>query len=452
MSRRLRTGVSGLVAPHAGVTPAQAENFRALYLEAAWWGLALGLYQSYLSVFATRLGASNFWIGMLSAGPALVNIFWLIPAARVVSRQQRQMPLINWSGFVWRLFILFQLLASWLVLTHPGEALVLLVVAEAIPGGLINLAYTAALPDAVGLRMIGPVTSMRDAIRSVCKTAGTLISIPILARVAFPLNYQVSFALAFATSQLGTLAMSRMRLPDRLPVPRRAAASPWASLSRKVVAAAWREQPAYSWFLVAAVVFHWGMYMGIPLFPIVWVRELQLSDAWIGTMSTVFNLAGIGAALAAPRLLAAWGSAGLLVVSGVALCLYPLGTALARSPLPLLPISVLGGVFSSLLNIGLFSRLIETAPADNRVGHAGLYNAVINVAIFAAPMASTTLASRWGLAPVLFAATGVRIVGGLLFGLSRGGAPADEAPAGPGADGEESPATIGSRAAEGATQ
>ena len=64
----------------------ERRNAHNFFLDAGWWAVALGTYQSYLSVFAARLGASNFWIGLLSSGPALVNVFWLVPAGWLVAR------------------------------------------------------------------------------------------------------------------------------------------------------------------------------------------------------------------------------------------------------------------------------------------------------------------------------------------------------------------------------
>ena len=183
---------------------------------------------------------------------------------------------------------------------------------------------------------------------------------------------------------------------------------------------AWQGQPAYSWFVLAAFVFHWGLYTAIPLFPIYWVRELHLSDAWVGVLSLCMSATSVAGALVAPALMRRWGHRRLLIYAAPVLALYPLGTALSRSPYPLLLATTVGGFVSALMGVSFFNRLIEVVPPARRASYVGLHSAIINVAVFAAPLVSTTLAGPLGVGTMLFVAGGVRVLGGLLFALSRG--------------------------------
>src|SRR6185503_20752537 len=65
------------------ITPmAQAANFSHLYWDVAWYGVTFGSTLSFLAVFAARLDAAGWQIGLLSAGPALVNALVTLPAGR----------------------------------------------------------------------------------------------------------------------------------------------------------------------------------------------------------------------------------------------------------------------------------------------------------------------------------------------------------------------------------
>ena len=70
---------------------------RHLYGDMAWFGLLAGTTAAFLNVYAARLGANAFQIGLLTAGPAAVNLIFTLPAGRWL--QQR--PIGNsvfWSA------------------------------------------------------------------------------------------------------------------------------------------------------------------------------------------------------------------------------------------------------------------------------------------------------------------------------------------------------------------
>ena len=57
-------------------------NFAHLYFDIAWFGVLSGTAVNFLNVYATRLGATGFQIGLLAAMAAVVNLFLAIPAGR----------------------------------------------------------------------------------------------------------------------------------------------------------------------------------------------------------------------------------------------------------------------------------------------------------------------------------------------------------------------------------
>ena len=61
-------------------------NFLHLYLDIAWWGLLNGSVLVFLNIYASRLGASTFQLGLLTASPALVNLLLTFPAGTLTSK------------------------------------------------------------------------------------------------------------------------------------------------------------------------------------------------------------------------------------------------------------------------------------------------------------------------------------------------------------------------------
>ncbi len=84
------------------IPPDLRNNFRRLYADIFWFGVLSGSTMAFVSIYAARLGATGLQIGLLTAGPALVNLLFSLPAGRWLEGQ----PLIRasfWSALLHRL-------------------------------------------------------------------------------------------------------------------------------------------------------------------------------------------------------------------------------------------------------------------------------------------------------------------------------------------------------------
>lgn len=57
-----------------GVPASLRRNFLHLYADIAWFGVLNGSALAFVAVFATRLGATGWQLGLLSAAPGLVTM------------------------------------------------------------------------------------------------------------------------------------------------------------------------------------------------------------------------------------------------------------------------------------------------------------------------------------------------------------------------------------------
>jgi hypothetical protein len=57
-------------------------NLRQLYWDVFYFGILAGSTLAFQSIYAARLGASGFQIGLLSAGPAIVGLIFTLPSGR----------------------------------------------------------------------------------------------------------------------------------------------------------------------------------------------------------------------------------------------------------------------------------------------------------------------------------------------------------------------------------
>ena len=187
--------------PDAALTPAQTEaNIRRLVWEIGWFGVAWGAIMNYLQVYEVRLGASSLLVGAITYGPALVSIFWQLPAAGLITRKGHRMRWVIGAGFFYRLMFLLLALIPFFMLQGRAQATAGVWVLQAIPATVSNIAFLSMMSDAIPASRIIQVVGWRMAAFGVANTATTLLGGVLLERVRFPLNFQLLFLIGFAAS------------------------------------------------------------------------------------------------------------------------------------------------------------------------------------------------------------------------------------------------------------
>ena len=63
-------------------------NFFHLYFDIGWFGLLSGSTVNFLSIYATRVGATAFQIGLIGAMSAVVSLCLAIPVGRWLQTQK----------------------------------------------------------------------------------------------------------------------------------------------------------------------------------------------------------------------------------------------------------------------------------------------------------------------------------------------------------------------------
>jgi MFS family permease len=192
----------------------EGSNIRNLYTETAWFGILSGLADTFVSVFALRLGATTAQVGWLTALPALINVVWLIPAARIIERQRRCLPIILLTGFLQRLGYLAMALMPFLAATGRVEALIVINTIIMVPTAIINTAITSLLPDLAPTDRRGTVVSVRWLILSALATVAALVGGWFLDLMPVPINYQVLLGFGAMLSLLSLYYLRRIRMPD----------------------------------------------------------------------------------------------------------------------------------------------------------------------------------------------------------------------------------------------
>ncbi len=418
--------------------PVTRRNFYHLYADIAGFGVLSGSTLAFMAIYMARLGASTWQVGLLTAGPALVNLMFALPAGQWLANRPLTAT-VFWTSIGQRLlYPLLVPLCLWFPQAWQTTVILTLVVLTSIPGTVLAIGFNALFAEAVPEAWRGEVVGRRNAILALTVLVSTLGCGQLLRVLPFTIGYAVVFAIGAAGALYSSYHLARVRL--NRPLPRRVWRGaplgvggrsgrlliPDAPLTRTLALRVLISDrltrggamlaplcTAFGPFFWALFSFHTAQYVPIPLFPLFWVREVRLGDAAISVLNAVFYALMLIASLYLGGLTWRFGNRRLMVGGAFFLALYPLLTALSRGMGLLLVASVLGGVVWAILGGALANRLLERIPTDDRPPYLALYNLALNGAILLGSLAGTTIANAIGLREALFVATGLRLLAAL---------------------------------------
>jgi MFS family permease len=376
----------------------------------------IGTTVNFLQVYVVHLGASSLLVGAITFGPALVGIFWQLPASQLIGRTGHRMYWVLGSGFVQRLVYPIIALFPLFVTKGLADLTVALLVLQAIPVTIAVTSFLSMLADAVPPDRMTQVVGWRMAGLGVTSTLSTLLAGQVLQRLPFPTSYQLLFAIGFLASLVSTWHMAQLHVPDR---------PPDLSIHTRWFRGFGRTMryPRFGLFAGAVGTLQLTIGMTAPLLPLFWVRKLAASDGQISLVVTVASAAMVIGSLSMRRAVRKLGRELALAAGALGYALYPLLTSFSPSVWWLIAWAALGGFFNAAILVTLFDNLISVTPEADRTNYIGLYNLFVNAALFAGPLLAGLVANTPG-GPAL----GLRVAGvvgslsGLLFALRVRGA------------------------------
>jgi MFS family permease len=306
----------------------------------------------------------------------------------------------------------------------------------ALPGTLLAISFNAMFAEVVAPEYRGEVVGKRNALLAISMTASTLLSGYLLDQIAFPLNYQIVFVLGGVGALMSTYYIGRLQpVQSPLPSPLR---SNGFSVSASLVqfrnalqkleklpfggGAALRSLAHFELlrgrlglFMAAYLLFYSFMYLGVPIFPLVTVDVLELSDGVISLGSGIFYAAMFLISLRLQKLALRFGHHALLAASAIMMGTYPLIMGVASGPYHYWTASLLGGLVYGVVSASLLNRLMEVVPEGQRAAGMSFHNLALNLGILAGSLAGPGLGEWLGLQDSMFAVAGLRLLAGLLM-------------------------------------
>lgn len=398
--------------------------FWHLYLDIAWFGVVMGSSMAFAAVYAARLGADAFQVGLISAGPAVINLFFTLPFGRWLENR-RISGVVFWSSVLHRLFYAFWVLLPLFLFAHAQVwMLILSILLMSIPGTVLAISFNTLFAEAVPPEWRGHVAGIRNTLLAAAVIVTSLGCGLILEKLPFPMGYQMVFGLGFLGAAMSSFHLWYVRpcLPGQATSNGRALgdlARPGVFRSvgdglRAAVGLRYlihgRRGPllrleilkgSYGKVIGALFAFHLMQYAAIPLFPLYWVSKLDLSDQQISYTNMLFYLTVM---LVSPQLgvlTDKLGNQRITALGAIIMSSYPALTAASQGLGLILVASVVGGAGWALAGGALNNYILDRVPQSDRPAHLAWYNLAFNAAILLGSLSGPMLADSIGLSLAL---------------------------------------------------
>ena len=405
--RRLLSRIN-LFATPAGLTPTQRQNFFYTQMDALGVGLVNGA-APFLAVFLTRLGGTNFQVGLLSAMPGFTGLFLGLIIGRFLQTRSNIVP---WYSRVRLIVFSAYTLTGLMALILPQKttitAMLVIWALASIPQAILSVAFTVVMNAIAGPEGRYALMSRRWSVLGITSAIMTMIAGQLLERITFPLNYAIVFLLFSMGGLVSFRFSSRMQVPP-LNADAVGDKTPLFQQLKHDVRLVLSERPFIA-MSVKRLIYIFGSTLVAPLFTLYYVRVVKASDAWISAIVTMQSaILLIGYSL--------WtqqhqkrGSRFILLSTTLVLGLYPALTAITRLPWMLALYAGIAGIFQAGMNLVFFDELMKTVPPQHSATFISVNQSAQNALAMSAPLISTSMSSLIGIPAALFAGAGVRLV------------------------------------------
>lgn len=392
----------------------QKRNFRNVQIDGA--GVSISnVAAPFLPVFLTRLGASNFQVGLLTSMPGVTGFLLAIFVGRFLQARKNIVP---WYSLSRLLVILCFAFTGVLTLLIPSQftiiATLLIWAFATLPQTALAVAFSVVMNAVAGPEGRYALLSRRWTVFGLTGVIGTFVVTRVIDLIAFPTNYAIMFLVLSLGGFLSFYFSRQIQVPDQAPP---------ATVQKKV---SWRESlrndlallkkyPAFVSFAWKRFVYYSALVLGLPIMPLYLVRNVGATDGDIGAVSMAMTLVMLVGYFVWPRVSMRRGGRFVLLATTFGMMLYP---ALAASTIQIewiIFFAGLAGFFQGGLDLVFFDELMKVVPVEYSATFVALAQSMQYLSTIFAPLLGTWIAGFIGLDGALWFCAGLRLIGFLLF-------------------------------------
>jgi MFS family permease len=393
-----------------------------LYFDIAWFGVLSGSAVNFLNVYATRIGATGFQIGLIGAMSAIVSLFLAIPSGRWLGKQTPNKKAVFWASIYYRAgFFLFIFLPLVLNESQQIIAIILLTFIMAIPLTPLGVGFNALFAEAVPNEFRAHVAGVRNVMFALMFMITSVISGTLLDRLPFPLGYQIVFAIgafgaALSSYHLYFVKPFRKDVGPHLSQPE-PASTVRAPSPRNILSILrldiWKTR--FKNILLTFFAFHFAQYLAVPVFPIYNVRVLELNDNHLGIGTACFYFTVLIGSTQLRKFAHRIGNKNLTGWSVALLAVYPFLLSISTEVWHFYGLSLIGGLNFAMVSGSYANYMLEHIPASDRPSHLAWYNIILNAAILIGSLVGPIIGEAIGLSQTLLLIAALRFLSGLFI-------------------------------------
>ena len=375
------------------VPPEHRNNFTHLYLDVAFWGILNGSIINFLGVYSSRIGATPFQMGLLTAIPALMNLIVTLPATMWLGNQPVT-RIVPRAALITRIFYLL-LVPLPMLLPNSTQLWVILgiVLFQNISGAVAATIGNAFLAESIPTEWRGQVIGTRSALVAIATMITSIIVGQILNALPLANGYQIVFALGFAGSMGSAYHLFKIK-PVRQPEfpPQAKPVTPPGVVFRFS-----NLRGPYRRVLLIMFIVHLGVFLPQAIFPQYQVNELHLTDQIISLGASLFSVVMFLSSLQTGRISR---RVGFRRMTGIGMLIASLSTLMVTFSYNhwlYLATQLVGGMGWAVFNNGIVNYLLESIPDDQRPPYLAWFNLAANAAVLICGLVSASLVTGLGL-------------------------------------------------------
>lgn len=382
------------------------------------WAAILGAAANFNAAYAIRLGASNTDIGLLSSLPALIAVVISIPAGQFLESRTRRKPWLMGALFLARFTTILLALVPFIHISgiSQGFIVVILIISSVIPAHFFNIGFTALLADIIPSDRRAAIFSARNITVSAASTVVIFLYGLWLKNYShFPNNYQIMYVFGFSVALLSNYFLLKIDVPNSKVKPPESGPqkSLWTNLTGLVGAI--KSQPSFFRITRNTFLHGIGLWIAVPLYSLLFVKDLGASDAWLGLQGTIASGVTIIGYAFWRWVIVRWSEANTLKALIVTMGIYPLLVGLFPNLTVILIAAGVNSFLAAGVNLSHFNTLLSSIPEESRPTYTAYYFMIANIGAFISPWIGLELASLFGKAPVLIFCGLLSIIGSSSF-------------------------------------
>jgi MFS family permease len=391
----------------------QKRNFRYVQIDGVGVSIA-NISAPFLPVFLTRLGATNFQVGLLTSMPGLTGLILAIVVGNFLQTRKNIVP---WYSLSRLLVILCYAITGMLTLLIAEKYVIISTLAiwafATLPQIALAVAFSVVMNAVAGPEGRYALLSRRWAIFGFTGVVGTFIVTRVINLLEFPVNYAVMFLVLSLGGFVSFYFSRKIVVPDQIVQQMAEARSLKDTLWNYVSLI--RANPAFASFASKRFVYFSALVLTQPLMPLFFVREVDATDSQIGTITMAMSVVMLVGYFAWPLASRRWGGRFVLLATTFGMILYPALTASVPHVGWIIMFAGIAGFFQGGLDLVFFDELMKTVPAEYSATFVSLAQSMQYLSTVLAPLLGTWVANYIGLGGALWLSAALRFVGFLLF-------------------------------------